>query len=211
MFNTVLGGNVPPLTAGQKFDLVYHSVKDPYTFALAAVVSGFGELSPPAQGYGWGPVGYGYRYATAYGDNVDGALWGNAILPVLLKQDPRYYRMGPGHSAKSRILHAALSTLICRGDNGKKQFNFSNVAGNLIAGGLSNVYYPHQQRGYSLIYSNGLTVTYEGAAGAELLEFGPDLGAYLQRRREHHRKQLADRTAATVDTTQPSATTPHLN
>jgi len=198
MFNTVLGGKVPPLTAGQKFDLVYHTLKDPYTFALAAIVSGFGELSPPAQGYGWGPVGYGYRYATAYGDNVDGALWGNAILPVLLKQDPRYYRMGPGHSVKARIVHAALSTLICKGDNGKTQFNFSNVAGNFIAGGLSNIYYPHQQRGYNLIWSNGLTVTYEGAAGAELLEYGPDLGALIAR---HHQRSLAKKAAAKAQTT----------
>ena len=49
-FNTVIAGKVPPLTAGEKFDLVYHTLKDPYTFALAAIVSGFGELSPPGAG-----------------------------------------------------------------------------------------------------------------------------------------------------------------
>jgi hypothetical protein len=191
-FNTVLGGTVPPLTVRQKFDLVFHSSIDPYTFALAAIVAGIGELSPPAQGYGWGPVGYFYRYGTAYGDNIDGALWGNAILPSLWHQDPRYYRKGEGKATR-RIIHAALSTIICRGDNGKTQFNYSNVVGNFIAGGLSNLYYPHEQRGASLIWSNGLTVTAEGAVGAQLLEFGPDLGAMLSR---HHQRALAKKAAA---------------
>ncbi len=191
-FNTVIAGKVLPLTPGEKFDLVYHTVRDPYSFALAAIVSGLGELSPPSQGYHWGASGYFYRFGTAYADNMDGALWGNAILPILLHQDPRYYRQGEG-KVVSRIVHAALSTIICRGDNGKTQFNISNVAGNFIAGGISNIYYPHEQRGASLIWSNGLTVTAEGAAGAQLLEFGPDLGAMLAR---HHQRALAKKAAA---------------
>jgi hypothetical protein len=199
-FNTVLGGTVPPLTPGEKFDLVYHTVRDPYSFVLAAIVSGLGELSPPSQGYHWGASGYFYRYGTAYADNMDGALWGNAILPILLHQDPRYYRKGEG-KVTSRIIHAALSTIICRGDNGKTQFNISNVAGNFIAGGISNIYYPHEQRGASLIWSNGLTVTAEGAAGAQLLEFGPDLGAMLAR---HHQRVLAKKAAAKAAKGQPT-------
>jgi hypothetical protein len=199
-FNTVIAGNVPPLTPGQKFDLVYHSMRDPYTFALAAIVAGFGELSPPSQGYHWGASGYFYRFGTAYADNVDGAVWGNAILPIVLHQDPRYYRMGEGKIGK-RIVHAALSTVICRGDNGKTQFNISNVAGNFIAGGISNIYYPHEQRGASLIWSNGLTVTAEGAIGAQLLEFGPDLGGWLAR---HHQQALQKKAAANAAKGQPT-------
>jgi len=201
-FNTVIAGKVPPLTPGEKFDLVYHTVRDPYSFALASIVAGLGELSPPSQGYHWGASGYFYRFGTAYADNMDGALWGNAILPVLLHQDPRYYRMGEGKISR-RIIHAALSTIMCRGDNGNTQFNISNVAGNLIAGGISNIYYPHEQRGASLIWSNGLTVTAEGAVGAQLLEFGPDLGAMLSR---HHQRVLAKKAAAKAANSQP---TPH--
>ncbi|QHN03935.1 hypothetical protein FTO74_11555 [Granulicella sp. WH15] len=188
-FNTVIGGLPPPLSPRQKFEVVFHTTTDPYTFAIAFVVAGFGELSPPNQGYGWGASGYFYRFGTAYADNVDGALWGNAILPVILHQDPRYYRKATG-SIKSRILYSALSTIICRGDNGQRQFNISNVAGNLIAGGISNIYYPSEQRGIGLVFSNGLTVTAEGAVGAQLLEFAPDITGYIHRRREHHRMML---------------------
>ncbi len=185
-FNTVIGGTPPPLSRKQKFEVVFHTTTDPYTLGIALVVAGFGELNPPNQGYGWGASGYFYRFGTAYADNVDGALWGNAILPSLLHQDPRYYRKGTG-SIKSRILYSALSTVICRGDNGHHQFNISNVAGNLIAGGISNVYYPSEQRGIGLVFSNGLTVTAEGAVGAQLLEFAPDISGYFRRRRERRR------------------------
>jgi hypothetical protein len=187
-FNTVIGGKVLPLTRKEKLDVVFHTIRDPYTFALAGVVAGLGELNPPNQGYGWGPSGYGYRYGTAYADNVDGAFLGNAILPILLHQDPRYFRKGTG-PIKSRILYSALSTVLCRGDNGNRQVNFSNILGNMIAGGISNIYYPHEQRGYGLIFSNGLTVTAEGAVGAQLLEFAPDISAAMHRRAERKRAQ----------------------
>ncbi len=186
-FNTVLGGRVPPLTPGQKFDLVYHTAKDPYTITLAFIVAGLGEAEDSDSGDNWwGPYGYLKRVGASYADNVDGALIGNAILPSLLHQDPRYYRKGTG-PIMSRVIHSALSTVICLGDNGKRQFNVSNVAGNFIAGGVSNLYYPAAERGVGLTFENGAEVTAEGVVGAQILEFAPDISAYIHRRREHHR------------------------
>ena len=186
-FNTVLGGRVPPLTAGQKFDLVCHSAKDPYTITLAFIVAGLGEAEDSDSGDNWwGPYGYLKRVGASYADNVDGALIGNAILPSLLHQDPRYYRKGTG-TITSRVIHSALSTVICLGDNGKKQFNLSNVAGNFLAGGVSNLYYPAAERGVALTFENGAEVTAEGAVGAQILEFAPDISAYLRRRRDRHK------------------------
>lgn len=189
-FNSVLAGETPPLSPGQKFDLVFHTAKDPYTFTIAFIVAGFGEINDSHVGYHWGPAGYFRRVGAAYGDNVDGAIWGNAILPSILHQDPRYFRRGPGHSIVSRVLWAAGSTVLCYGDNGKLQFNVSNIAGNFIAGGISNLYYPDDERGIGLAVSNAFTVSVEGAAGAQLLEFGPDLTALLERRRLRHRAFL---------------------
>ena len=112
---------------------------------------------------------------------------------IASSQSPCHGYQSQCKCSKSFWFAGALSTIICRGDNGKTQFNYSNVVGNFIAGGISNLYYPHEQRGASLIWSNGLTVTAEGAVGAQLLEFGPDLGGMLSR---HHQRALAKKAAA---------------
>ena len=195
LFNVVMNGQAVPLTPAQKFDLSFHTIIDPYTIGLAFVVGGgFGELTDSHTGYGHGPAGFFKRVGASYLDNVDGNLIGNAFLPVVLHQDPRYYRKGSG-SVKSRILYSALTTFICHGDNGKLQFNTSNVAGNFISGAISNAYYPSNERGVGLTLENGLVVTLEGMAGAQILEFSPDLSAYLRRRRERHRQLREDQAA----------------
>jgi len=196
LFNVVIAGKTVPLTAKQKLDLSFHTIIDPYTFGLAIVVGGgFGELEGSHPGYGWGPAGLGKRIGANYADNASGNLIGNAILPILFHQDPRYYRKGEG-SVLSRIVYSAMTSFICYGDNGKKQFNFSNIAGNVAAGGLSNLYYPRDERGFTLSLENAATVTYEGMFGAQILEFSPDLVNYVHRRREHHRQMLAAQASA---------------
>jgi hypothetical protein len=205
-FNTVIAGVSPPLTPGQKWDLVYHTAKDPYTFAIAFVVTGFGEIEDNSN-YGWGPSGYFKDVGAAYLDNVDGAVIGNAILPILLHQDPRYFRLGHG-SIVRRILNAAGSTVIARGDNGKTEFNFSNVAGNFLSGAISNAYYPADKRGVGLTVGNAITVTAEGAVGAQLLEFGPDINALIARQRARHLAKLAARNGTATPATTPPTPPP---
>ena len=189
-FNVVMNGQAAPLSASQKFNLAFHSIIDPANVALAVLAGGYGELSDDHTGYGHGPGGYFKRVGAAYADTADGTLIGNAILPSILHQDPRYYRRGEG-SVKSRILYSAMTAIICHGDNGKRQFNTSNVLGNFIAGGISNAYYPSDERGVELTIENASLVTAEGMLGAQLLEFSPDVTGYLQRRMQARRARKA--------------------
>ncbi len=174
-----------PLTKGQKFDLWYHSSIDPFTFAVAGVDAGIEQAENSYSGYHQGAAGFGKRYGASYADSVDGNFWGNAVLPSLLHQDPRYLRLGHG-TLKRRLWYAAISTVRCKDDDGKWAPNYSNVAGNLIAGGISNIYYPSSDRGVGLIFERGFTVTAEGAFGAVAYEFYPDAIAYLRRRRDRN-------------------------
>lgn len=174
-FNVVMNGQALPLTGGEKWNLAFHGILDPFYFGWAfAIGGGFSELIDSNSGYGWGPAGYFKRVGANYADNVNGALIGNALLPQLLHQDPRYFRKGTG-SIKGRIWNAAISTVQCRGDNGKKQFNVSNVLGNYLSGAISNAYYPANQRGIGLTLENGTEVTLFGALGGQMYEFAPDL------------------------------------
>ena len=134
-----------PLSPRHKFSLAWKSVTDPVTFAAVGVVAGLDQAGDRWGAYGQGVSGYARRYGASYGDVVAGTFIGSAILPTVLKQDPRYYYRGRG-SKRSRILYALANSVICKGDNGHWQPNYSSIAGNLAAGGISNLYYPANDR-----------------------------------------------------------------
>lgn len=134
-----------PLTSKQKFELASRMVIDPFTFGLTGVVAGAEQAENQFSGYGQGAQGYGKRFGAAYADIVSSTFIGSAILPSILKQDPRYFYKGTG-TKRSRLLYALANSLMCKGDNKQWQPNYSNIAGSLIAGGLSNLYYPKTDR-----------------------------------------------------------------
>lgn len=183
-FNTVENAdNVPPLTPKQKFHLMYKSSIDPFVFVADAFVAGLGQAEDSNPGFGQGAQGYFKRFGAAYADTADGNLWGNAILPVLFKEDPRYFRMGTG-SFKRRFLYSASTTVWCRRDNGTWGPGYANVLGNFISGAISNAYYPAEDRGVEQTLDGALTVTAEGAIGAEFIEFWPDISRRLFKKRQ---------------------------
>ncbi len=144
-----------PLTAKQKFQLAAKTVIDPFTFVVVAGTAGVEQWQDHFIGYGQGAEGYAKRFGAGYADTVNGTFIGGAILPALLKQDPRYFYKGTG-SIRFRFLYAIANALICKGDNKRWQPNYSNVLGNLAAGGISNLYYPPQDR-------NGAELTFVNA------------------------------------------------
>jgi hypothetical protein len=148
--------NAAPLTSRQKFKLAAKSVVDPFTLVVVAGSAGVEQWQNHFIGYGQGTEGYAKRFGAGYADTVSGTFIGGAILPSLLKQDPRYFYKGTG-STRSRVLYAIAMSVICKGDNGRWQPNYSNILGSLAAGGISNLYYPAQDR-------DGAELTFENAA-----------------------------------------------
>jgi hypothetical protein len=142
------------LTSKQKFELAWKTSVDPVTFAATGVVAGVQQAQNAFSGYGQGAQGYAKRYGASYGDGLIGTMIGGAILPSLLKQDPRYFYKGTG-STRSRILYALANAVVCKGDNGHWQPNYSGILGSLAAGGISNLYYPPSSRdGAGLTFEN---------------------------------------------------------
>jgi hypothetical protein len=148
--------NAAPLDSRQKFELAWKTLVDPVSFVTIGAIAGVQQSQNSFSGYGQGASGYAKRYGASYGDLVSGTLIGSAILPSLLKQDPRYFYKGTG-SKRSRVLYALANSVICKGDNGHWQTNYSSIFGSLAAGGLSNFYYPAEDR-------NGARLTFENAA-----------------------------------------------
>jgi hypothetical protein len=141
------------LNTRQKFELAWKTIIDPVSFVITGGVAGIQQATDQFGGYGQGAAGYGRRYGAAFGDFVIGTVISGAILPSILKQDPRYFYKGTG-TKKSRILYAIANSVICKGDNGRWQPAYSNLLGGLAAGGISNLYYPPADR-------NGLSLTFE--------------------------------------------------
>jgi hypothetical protein len=148
--------NAAPLTSKQKFKLAWKTMVDPATFVLTGAVAGAQQANNVFKGYGQGAEGYGKRYGADYADAATSIFIGSAILPSILKQDPRYFYKGSG-STRSRVFYAIANSVICKGDNGRWQANYSNILGSLASGGISNLYYPPQDR-------NGAGLTFENAA-----------------------------------------------
>jgi hypothetical protein len=145
-----------PLTSKQKFKLAFRTVIDPFTFVFVGGAAGVQQWQNHFEGYGQGAQGYAKRFGAGYGDTLSGTFIGGAILPSILKQDPRYFYKGTG-SAPSRFLYAIANAFICKGDNRRWQVNYSNMLGSVAAGGISNLYYPPQDR-------DGAALTFENAA-----------------------------------------------
>jgi hypothetical protein len=163
--------HAPPLTPGQKFRLSFRSIIDPANFALAGITAGVEQATNGFPGYGQGAQGYGKRYGASIADNTTGDLLGGAVFPILLHQDPRYFYRGTG-SFISRALYALSTAVICKGDNGKWQPNYSSVLGDISAGAISNTYYPATDRnGIALTIETGLLNAAEDGIGNLLQEF----------------------------------------
>jgi hypothetical protein len=181
-FNISYRSDAVSLSAGQKMRLAFRSATDPVAFAAAFLVAGYHEAQDDDKGFGWGIEGYGKRSGAAYLDAFDGSMIGNGILPSILHQDPRYFRLGHG-TKTHRILYSLATNVICKHDNtGKWEPNYSNVGGNIISGAISNLYYPSGSSGIGQTFTNGMIVTAEGGAGSIFQEFWPDISRKILHR-----------------------------
>jgi hypothetical protein len=166
--------NAPPLTARQKFGLFAKGALDPFPFVAYAVQAGVSQASDTHNGYGQGLAGYGKRFGAALLDGTSSRFLGTYAFPSLLHQDPRYFRKGEG-SAKSRMGYSITRGFVTRSDSGKSQPNWSNVVGKFASAGLSNLYYPAEDRGATLTLTRAaISLSYQ-ILGNFAIEFWPEI------------------------------------
>jgi hypothetical protein len=171
------------LSAKMKFELAWKSSVDPATFGAVGVLAGVEQATNSWRGYGQGAQGYAKRYGASYTNVFAGTYIGSAILPSLLKQDPRYFYQGTG-SKRSRLLHALAAAVICRGDDGRMEPNYSNIGGALATGGLATLYYPGSQHNNAkVVFSTALVRFGETLIAGVFQEFlGPKITPNLPSR-----------------------------
>lgn len=161
--------NPAPLTAKLKFHLGMRFLTDPVTttgFALNAAI--YQMAGYPS--YGEGAKGYGKRLGATFAGGYTNILIGDGVLPSLLHQDTRYFYQGTG-TTKSRLLHALSSPFVIRGDDGRREVNYSGLGGSLVSGAVANAYYPDKDRGARLVVGGTLIGIGGRMANAVLQEF----------------------------------------
>ena len=175
--------NVAPLTKKQKFQLFVKETVDPSTFAAAGVAAALSQSGNSTPSYGVGAGPYGQRLGAAYADIALGNFFGDAVFASVFHQDPRYYRMGPGHSVARRTAYSLSRLFITRQDNGRSAFNISGILGTSVAIGLSNAYYPGCNVNGSTMSSHFASNAIGASVGNLLPEFWPDLKQKFARHR----------------------------
>jgi hypothetical protein len=177
-FSVTSRQNAPPLTPGEKFHLFAKAAFDPATLGTVGLQAGISQAEDEFPEYGQGAAGYGKRYGASLADEVSSGFFSNFFYSYLLKEDPRYFRLGEG-TVKHRMLYSLAQELVCHTDKGGRSFNFQNVLGAFTSGGISNIYYPSAERGFGLTMSRSAIALAYGSMGGLVDEFWPDISRRL--------------------------------
>jgi hypothetical protein len=161
------------VTTAQTFKMAALGSFDPYVFPFVGVIAGLDSGAHDS---------YAARYATALADNTTGNFLTTAVVPALTGQDPRYFELGSG-SVLHRLAYAATRSVVTRSRSGAKEFNVSELGGNLIAAELSGFYRTTDaERTMTATLARwGMQVMWDTVSN-ELKEFWPDVRAHLH----HH-------------------------
>jgi hypothetical protein len=181
--NTVEGAiDIAPISSKEKFKLAFANLGDPYTYGIVGLLALESQAAADDNSWGQGMKGFGKRYAAALGDQTVGPFMSTGLFPSLLHEDPRYFQLGKG-GFKRRFKYSMSRLVITRTDSGHAQFNYSEFLGNAVAAGLSNIYYPAEDRyaaGNLSRYAQQIAVD---ALGNFLKEFWPDMKRKLTGRK----------------------------
>jgi hypothetical protein len=167
---------LPPTTTKEKFKLTMQDSFDYSAFAEVAILSGFSEAGNSVPQFGKGIGGYARYYWHGFADNTDGNLWVEFIVPTVAREDPRYYTLGHG-GVVHRTVYSVSRLFITRNNNGNPTPNFSEIVGNGAAAGISGLYYPSAERGWTKTGQRWfLEVGIDGISNV-VKEFWPDINA----------------------------------
>lgn len=166
--------HLPPLSIKEKFWLATQDSFDYSSFIYTGLIAAGAMASKSEPSFGQGASGYGNYFAHTLADGTIENYMVEAIVPTLVKEDPRYYTLGRGGFFK-RSGYAISRLFITRTDSGKASPNISEVVGAGAAAGIGNSYYPADTNVWVKTYQRWLGQMIQDAAGNLAKEFWPDI------------------------------------
>jgi hypothetical protein len=171
-----------PISSKRKMTIAFKDSFDIPVYPTAALFAGLYQLENQNPSFGQGTAGYAKRFATAYGDQMVGNMMTEGIMPSLLHEDPRYFRIGEG-STMSRTRYALTRILVTRTDSNHNTFNFAEVGGNAAAVAISNSWYPDTRTVSDNVTKLAIALATDAFSNV-LKEFWPDVKRKLQKRHQ---------------------------
>ena len=140
--NRTTEGSLPfhALTAKQKLTIAAKDSFDGAVYPTAAIFSVVYQAENQNPSFGQGMKGYAQRVGAAFGDQMIGNMLTEGLAPALLREDPRYFRLGEGSGGR-RVWYALTRIFVTPTDKNHMTFNFAEWGGNAVAVAVSNVYY----------------------------------------------------------------------
>jgi hypothetical protein len=165
---------LPPQSVRDKFMDATEDSFDYSSFIFAGLLAGVGQAENSYPEFRQGAAGYGRYFWHTFADQTDENYQVEFIFPTVLRQDSRYYTLGHGGFVK-RTIYSFGRVLITRTNSGGETFNSSEIVGAGAAAGISDLYYPSQERTWTKTGQRWLlNVSLDGATFI-FKEFWPDL------------------------------------
>ena len=132
-----------PLTARQKLTIATKDSIDGPSYVMAGIFASLYQITDQNPSFGQGVKGYAHRYICSIADQDIGNYMAEGFVPALVREDPRYFRLGAG-SKKKRTLYALSRVAVAKTDHGSPTFNVGEFLGNGITASIGNAYYPDE-------------------------------------------------------------------
>ena len=167
-----------PMTVKEKFIGATEDSFDYSSFIFVAGLAGVDLAENSYPQFHQGAPGYARYYWHDFADQTDENYMVEFFLPSALHQDPRYYTLGHGGFVK-RLGYSFSRIIITRQDDGKSNFNYSEVIGAGAASGVSSLYYPTVDRDWTKVGQRWATSV--GLDGMTFIvkEFWPDINSKI--------------------------------
>jgi hypothetical protein len=124
-----------------------HAAFSPYGILSWTAAAGYEQLLNGSPNFGTDRGAFGQRLGAAAIRDSTEDIFSDSVLSPIFHEDPRYYRLGSEHRLAVRVLYAITRPLITRSDEGAATPNLALVGGTLAGAGLTNAYYPRNNRG----------------------------------------------------------------
>jgi hypothetical protein len=156
----------PPLDARDKMILGLRAADTPFAFLSIVTAAGFEQARDSSPHYGTNRGAFAARVGAAGARDTSELLFSDSLLAPVFHEDPRYYQFGRQHTVFARVTYAMSRVFVTRTDDGQPTPNYSLLAGYAGAIGLSNAYYPENDRSFKQSAEN-----YCGSLGGAAFSF----------------------------------------
>jgi len=173
---------LPPLTAREKYALAMQDSVDYSSFVWSGMLAAQSMALRSYPEFHNGMAGYSRYYWRAFADQASGSFFTDALVPAVTHEDPRYYTLGHGGFFR-RTRYALSRVVVTKTDSGGRSFNFSEIVGNGLEAGLSNLYYPPEERSLHNTAMNWVAQLEAASINNIVREFWPDIRHKLLRQK----------------------------